>query len=256
VTAILIFFFAHWYLSLFGQTFFLHRYMAHKMFTMNPFWEKFFFLFQYLMQGSSYLSPRAYAILHRMHHSYSDTEKDPHSPHHASNVFDMMWKTKSIYSEYVNYTKDPEPRFVKDLPHWNFIEKLGDFWPLRIVFGTLYTLFYMHFVPEGMWYLYLLLPIHYLMGPIHGAIVNWSGHVHGYQNFDANDKSRNTLMWDFLCMGELFQNNHHMYPKKANMANKWFELDPTYQVIRFLNFLKVVKLQPVKAYVDYGVGTF
>ena len=43
--AILIFFVAHYYLSLFTQTFYLHRYAAHKMFTMNKFWEKFFFLF-------------------------------------------------------------------------------------------------------------------------------------------------------------------------------------------------------------------
>ncbi|CAA9301254.1 MAG: Fatty acid desaturase; Delta-9 fatty acid desaturase, partial [uncultured Cytophagales bacterium] len=35
---IIAFFIAHWYLSLFCQTFFLHRYSAHKMFTMNKFW--------------------------------------------------------------------------------------------------------------------------------------------------------------------------------------------------------------------------
>ena len=41
--AILIFFLAHWYLSLFAQTFFLHRYAAHQMFTMSKFWEKVFY---------------------------------------------------------------------------------------------------------------------------------------------------------------------------------------------------------------------
>ena len=71
--AILIFFVVHWYLSLFVQTFYLHRYAAHKMFTMNPFWEKAFYLLTYTAQGSSFLSPRAYAILHRMHHAFSDT---------------------------------------------------------------------------------------------------------------------------------------------------------------------------------------
>ena len=78
---ILLFLILHWYLSLFGQTFFLHRYSAHKMFTMNKFWEKFFYVFSWIAQGSSYLNARAYAILHRMHHAYSDTEKDPHTPH-------------------------------------------------------------------------------------------------------------------------------------------------------------------------------
>jgi stearoyl-CoA desaturase (delta-9 desaturase) len=40
---ILLFFVAHWYLSLLMQTFFSHRYAAHKMFTMSPAWEKVFY---------------------------------------------------------------------------------------------------------------------------------------------------------------------------------------------------------------------
>ncbi|MDX2196737.1 MAG: acyl-CoA desaturase [Cytophagales bacterium] len=239
--AIILFFVLHWYLSLFSQTFFLHRYAAHKMFTMNKFWEKFFFLFQFITQGSSYLSPRAYSILHRMHHAYSDTEKDPHSPHHSTNIFDMMWKTKNIYGEFVMHRRNADERFVKDIPTWNIMEVLGDLWFTRVFFGTIYVLYYVHFVPQNMWYLYFLLPIHFLMGPIHGAIVNWSGHVHGYRNYDSTDKSRNTLVWDFLCFGELFQNNHHRWPKNVNFAVKWFEFDPTYQVIRFLHFLGIVK---------------
>ena len=37
---ILLFLLCHWYLSLFFQTFFLHRYASHKMFKMHPFLEK------------------------------------------------------------------------------------------------------------------------------------------------------------------------------------------------------------------------
>src|SRR5690606_12907043 len=70
VTAIIIFFILHWYLSLFVQTFYLHRYAAHRMFSMSPFWEKFFHVLTFIAQGSSYLSPYAYGVLHRMHHAY------------------------------------------------------------------------------------------------------------------------------------------------------------------------------------------
>ena len=62
---ILIFFVAHWYLSLLFQTMIHHRYAAHGMFIMSTFWERLFILLSYLAQGSSYLSPRAYGILHR-----------------------------------------------------------------------------------------------------------------------------------------------------------------------------------------------
>src|SRR5436190_3170353 len=135
---IIIFFILHWYLSLFCQTFFLHRYGAHKMFVMNKFWERFFYTLTYISQGSSFLNPKAYAILHRMHHAYSDTEKDPHSPHYYRNAFTMMWVTKSIYNDYLNEVKKPEERFSHDLPTFSFIDKIGDAWLSRIAWGTFY----------------------------------------------------------------------------------------------------------------------
>lgn len=247
MTVILVFFVLHWYLSLFSQTFFLHRYSAHKMFLMNKFWERFFYFFTYVTQGSSYLSPRAYAILHRMHHAYSDTEKDPHTPHHTKNVFTMMMKTKDIYNGFVNDKVTPEARFDGNVPVWRTLESIGDSWYSRAGWGTAYVLFYIYFVPASAWYLFLLLPFHFLMGPVHGAIVNWFGHMHGYQNFDNNDKSRNTVFWaDWLMMGELFQNNHHKLPNRVNFATRWYEFDPTYPIIKTLLLLRIIKMKPSK----------
>ncbi|MEN9522985.1 MAG: hypothetical protein RL065_1362, partial [Bacteroidota bacterium] len=51
MTVIIIFFIAHWYLSLFTQSFFHHRYSAHGMFTMNKGWEKFFIVLSGIFQG-------------------------------------------------------------------------------------------------------------------------------------------------------------------------------------------------------------
>lgn len=244
--AILVFFLAHWFLSLFSQTFFLHRYSSHKMFKMNPFVEKFFYFLSFFSQGSSFLNPRAYAIMHRMHHAYSDTEKDPHSPHFFKDVWSMMVTTKNIYNDFVNNRVTPERAFDGEYPTWPLIDKIGDMWWVRVAFGLAYTAFYFYFVSDGMWYLYLLLPIHYLMGPVHGAIVNWCGHKYGYQNHQNGDHSRNSLPWDFLLMGELFQNNHHKSANNANFAQKWWEFDPTYPVIRVLSWTRIIKMQRSK----------
>lgn len=241
MVVILVFFAVHWYLSLFCQSFFLHRYAAHKMFTMSKFWERFFFMLTYLSQGTSFLSPRGYAILHRMHHAYSDTEKDPHSPHYSSNVFTMMWKTKVIYSNYVNRRVEPEQRFNRNFPEWDGLERIADTWTSRIGWIVAYTAFYAIFATS--WWLFLLLPLHFIMGPLHGAIVNWSGHKYGYRNFDCNDKSRNTFVWDLFLFGELFQNNHHHRPNRPNFAMKWFEIDPTYPIMKLLNAFKVIRLR-------------
>ncbi|MBX7059042.1 MAG: acyl-CoA desaturase [Leptospirales bacterium] len=240
--AILAFFTAHWFLSAFAQTFFLHRYASHKMFTMSKAWERFWHLFTLLAQGPSYLNPYGYAVLHRMHHAYSDTEKDPHSPHHSANFFDMMWKTKQRYDDYCYRRVTPPREFAQGAPQWPMLERLGQSWIFRIAFGALYALFYIAVVPEGQWGWYLLLPMHWLMGPIHGAIVNWGGHKYGYVNFPkTKDESRNTLPVDFLVLGELFQNNHHGRATSPNFAARWFEIDPGYQITRLLNALGVIR---------------
>ena len=95
-----------------------------------------------------------------------------------------------------------------------------------------------------MWYLYFLLPIHFLMGPVHGAIVNWCGHMYGYSNYDNNDKSKNSLVFDVLMGGELFQNNHHKFPTSAKFAAQWYEFDPTFPVIWLMTKVGIIKMNP------------
>jgi stearoyl-CoA desaturase (delta-9 desaturase) len=239
--AILWFFLAHWFLSLFCQTFFLHRYSSHKMFTMSPFWEKTFYLMTFLTQGSSFLNPRAYAIMHRMHHAYSDTEKDPHSPQFFKDVWQMMWTTRIIYNNFVRGVTDPDSAFEGDYPVWTRLDWFGDRSAVRVAFALLYVSFYVAFAAH--WWLFLLLPIHFLVGPVQGAIVNWCGHKYGYQNFDNDDHSKNSFPVEIFLMGELMQNNHHKLPNNPNFARKWFELDPTYWVMRALHRLGVITLR-------------
>ncbi len=237
--AILIFFLAHWFLSLFSQTFFLHRYGAHRMFTMSRFWERFFYVFTFVVQGASFLNPRAYAVMHRMHHAYSDTDRDPHSPHYFRSMFRMMMKTKDRYLDILLRRVEPDKGFEKNVPEWKPFDRLANLWTLRIVFGVLYTLFYAEFATAP--WRFVLLPVHFLMGPIHGAIVNWFGHKYGYANFrDTGDQSRNSLPIDFLTLGELFQNNHHKYPSRPNFAVRLFEFDPTYPVLKLLSWLGII----------------
>ena len=60
-------------------------------------------------------------------------------------------------------------------------------------------------------------------------------------------------MFDFLTMGELFQNNHHKYGMTPNFAARWFEIDPTYQIIRVLAWLKIIDLGPAPQWARYPV---
>lgn len=241
--AVLLFLVGHWYLSLFGQTFYLHRYSAHKMFTMSPFWEKFWYVFTWVMQGSSYLNARAYAILHRMHHAYSDTEKDPHTPHFFKEVFTMMWHTRKIYNGVLHGTFKVEEKFDKNFPVYPTIDRIADSYLMRITFAMGYIAFYIAFATH--WWMFLLLPIHFLIGPVQGAVVNWAGHKYGYRNFPEKDHSKNTLIIDFLMLGELFQNNHHHAGARPNFASKWWEFDPVYPFIVLFDKIGMIKLVPL-----------
>ncbi len=239
---ILIFFILHWYLSLFSQTFFHHRYAAHKMFSMSNFWEKTFYVFTFLFQGSSYLSPYAYGILHRMHHAYADTEKDPHSPVYDENLFAMMWRTRKIYNDIYYRTAHIEERFTKDLPDWRGFDQFASSRFTRIGWILFYIAFYVMFATSP--WMYLLIPIHVLMGPFHGVIINWFAHKYGYVNFPIKDTSKNLMPVDIFMMGEGYHNNHHKYGGRPNFGIKWYELDPTYPLILLFDKLRIIRLKP------------
>ena len=145
MTVIIVFFIAHWYLSLFFQTFFLHRYASHASFTMSPFTEKVFFVLTWIFQGSNYLSPFGYGVMHRMHHAFADTENDPHSPKYDETIFNMMWKTKTIYSDLANGKTTAEERFTNGVPRWDSFDRFARSWPSRVFWGAMYSLVYFQF---------------------------------------------------------------------------------------------------------------
>lgn len=237
---ILVFFVAHWYLSLFMQTFLHHRYASHRAFSMSNFWERFFYLAAYITQGSSYLSPRVYAIMHRMHHAYTDTDKDPHSPSNDRNVFAMMWQVRRVVLDITNNKMEIEPRFLKNLPDWRILDTIGHSKLSRLSWIAVYATIYAFIAPSA-WWLFLL-PLHITMVPVQGVIINWFAHKYGSVNFKMKNTSTNLFKIDFLMLGEAYHNNHHKNPSATNFGFRWHEFDPTYQVIRLFNWLKIIRI--------------
>lgn len=218
------------------------------MFHMSSFWEKFFYLLTYIAQGASFLNPRSYSVMHQRHHAHSDTHKDPHSPTNHGNVVSMMIATYNEYkgllaqSDFEKFKKElKDDSIIHHYPTWPWLDKLAaSHWNI-ILWAAIYLFLYLWFQVEPLYY--LLIPIHLFIGPIQGAIVNWCGHNYGHRNYEIKDHSRNTLLWDIPLMGELYQNNHHYSCQKINFAHKWYEFDPTYLIIKFMSYIRVIKIK-------------
>ena len=129
---------------------------------------------------------------------------------------------------------------------WDFIDKACGSWPYVFTMIGSYVAVYIVLIEKGILPGYWCLAfvwLHSIMGPMQGAVVNWCGHKYGYRNFDTPDKSKNMLPWDLILMGELLQNNHHRNGSDPNLASKWWELDPTYPVMKVMDFVGIIKLK-------------
>lgn len=247
---VLVLFIFHWYASLFFQTFFHHRYAAHAMFQMSPFMEKVFHVLSFIFQGSSYLSPYAYGVMHRMHHAYADTEKDPHSPLFDKDIFNMMWRTRLVYNEIDRNEVEVQQKFKKGVPAWRSFDKIAENNWVRASWAIIYILIYLA-LDAPLWTFFVFIPLHILMSPVHGVVVNWFSHKYGYRNFEVNDTSTNFLAKDFLMWGECLHNNHHKFGGRPNFAVKKGEIDPMFPIIKLMAKANIIQFKPGRLDTEY-----
>jgi len=254
------FFMIMWFGGLFFQSAFFHRYAAHPDYSMSVIKEKVAYVGAFLFQGSSYLSAYAYALMHRIHHAFTDTEKDPHSPNYDANGLDMMRRTAKIYNRIFKkgeYMGEAIPeKFKKNVPVWHSFDKLAHTWVVRLAWVAGYAIVYLvlalkvdHAARWEWWIIVPLMLITCILGPFHGMIVNWYGHTFGYRNFATKDLSRNIGKWilsipmNFIMMGEDLHNNHHAYQYSPNFAKKWWEYDFIYTLLWTLDRIRIIKLK-------------
>ena len=107
--------------------------------------ERITFILTWIFQGASYLSAYGYGIMHRMHHAYTDTAQDPHSPSHDANLFAMMWKTKTIYQEINDEKVAVDARFTKNVPQWKSFDAFASSRFSRVLWISFYIAFFIVF---------------------------------------------------------------------------------------------------------------
>ena len=72
-------------------------------------------------------------------------------------------------------------------------------------------------------------------------LVNSATHLWGYRRFRTKEGSTNLWWVALLTYGEGWHNNHHADPRAAIYARRWWELDPTWALIRMLEVLGLAR---------------
>jgi stearoyl-CoA desaturase (delta-9 desaturase) len=186
----------------------LHRYYSHQAFKTSKFKEKILLISSVF---TSLGSPAMWCSVHRMHHSHSDTNKDPHNPrlYGILKTWFTLWPKKSISKRFfIPFVKTKDLRFV----HKNYF---------LINFSILIMLALIDLRLAAFVY---CLPA---VGCFHGAAaIGVIPHYWGYRRYDVSDMSHNNWLASILSLGEGWHNNHHANPGRWYQGETWWEIDP------------------------------
>jgi fatty-acid desaturase len=221
-------------------TVFYHRGLAHRAVALHPWARKLTIHGGIWLTG---LDPKGWACMHRMHHSYSDTEKDPHSPVQLGAWGVLLGQLKSYERTLVGLVREQSEftRHVEDLDFPVSWVNRKRVWLLPYVVHFAIALAIA--LPTGMWLLGAAYFIGMMSHPLEGWLVNTLGHAVGGRNFDTKDNSRNNHLAAWLVLGEGFQNNHHRYATSAKFSYQASEVDLGYGICILLDKLGVLEIR-------------
>lgn len=202
----------------------IHRLWSHAAFKMNKLLE---FIFLLLASGTLQGSAIGWASDHERHHSFTDTDRDPHTPLKFKNKFlgffwsHMGWMMVRGRKE---ITRNTMARLGKNkMLLWQF----KNYWQIAVFMNTM--------VPALIGYL----AIGGLQGVIAGLIfigigralqqqvtflINSITHFVGKKEFSTG--SAGDIWWLFvILLGENWHNFHHAFANDYRNGSKWYHLD-------------------------------
>jgi stearoyl-CoA desaturase (Delta-9 desaturase) len=224
---------------MFGLTAGYHRYFSHRSYKTSRWFQ---FLLGFLGTTALQNGPLWWSSHHRLHHKYSDTENDVHSP-----VSGTLWWSHVgwILSKKFNRT---EHRLVADLarfPEIRWLDKFHLAGPITL--GTILyfagSLLEQHAPSLGtngpqllVWGMFIGTTILY-----HGTFtVNSIAHLWGSRRFKTTDDSRNNPLIALITLGEGWHNNHHRYMSSERQGFYWWEIDISHMILTAMSWVGLV----------------
>ena len=203
-----------------------HRYFSHRTFKTSR-------VFQGVLAVLGLLciqkGPLWWAAHHRRHHRHSDRHGDLHSP----GLHGFLWAhvgwvlttdhDETDYERIADFAKYPELVWLNRYP---LVPPVALAAVLLAVGG----------LPAFVW------------GFCVSTVVLWHctfsinslTHMWGKRRYKTKDDSRNNWILALVTLGEGWHNNHHYYKSSTRQGFYWWEIDPTYYVLRGLAMLGIV----------------
>lgn len=177
---------------------------------------------------------------HRKHHTFTDEDGDPHSPHAGAGagVGGMargLWHAHTGWL-FSTHGQASSKRFAPDLLEDRGMRRINRAFPLialyslaipfllglglsggslaaaasALVWGGLVRIFFVHHITWS---------------------INSICHFFGSRRFELEDQSTNVFWLALPSLGEAWHHNHHAFPRSAFHGLRWWELDPSGWVI-------------------------
>ena len=202
-----------------------HRYFSHRSFKTSRTFQFFLALAGTLAVQKGVLWWVAH---HRHHHRFSDTAGDPHSPRDGALWSHMGWFLSSATAPVDREAIRDLARFPELvwLDRWFMVPPALGALCLTLAFGWSGLLWGFCLSTTAAWHL--------------TYAVNSLAHRIGSRRFETGDDSRNLLPLALLTFGEGWHNNHHRFPSAARQGLRWWEIDPTYYLLRMLSTVGIV----------------
>jgi len=207
-----------------------HRHFSHVAYQAHPFMRFFYLVFGACAMQNSALH---WAADHRLHHRFTDTDKDPYNAGRGFWWSHMGWI----------FAKSDENRdfsIVADLQKDKWVRwqhKYAVSIALIVGFGgpALLGLFFDRVGGFLLWGgLIRVVFVHHST-----FLINSWAHMIGTQPYSRSDSSRNSVWLAFFTNGEGYHNFHHRFPSDYRNGIRWYHWDPTKWMIAALKPLGI-----------------
>ncbi|KAI3968933.1 hypothetical protein MKW92_002068 [Papaver armeniacum] len=194
-----------WMTTHIGISLSYHRNLTHKSFKLTKPLE---YLFAYFGLHAAQRDPMWWVSIHRHHHQFTDSDRDPHSP------------VEGFWFSHINWAF-----------HHNYLYEKKTYYFHLVGLAMLLS------IAGGLPYLIWGMGVRMAFGHHCTFLVNSVCHTWGEKPWKTNDLSKNNWVVGCIGFGEGWHNNHHAFEFSARLGLEWWQLDMPRFIIKLLEYI-------------------